>query len=424
MRIKRISSEENFNANSVVSSSDIFSRKTELSDTGDQKLDVKTFSDDGLFSRRIFGVMNTEEEFACDCGKYVGKFYEGILCDECNSEVRKIAANIDRAGWIDLGSHHIMKYIPYLFLEKIIGRENIKNVIHVPNIITIDGFLDNEAIKEIRESSPECKYWHVGIDGFYENYNEILDYYFYLNHKKEENLEPLLEDSGLEKKDINGNTLYNESKKHQEERRTKNFISSKFDVFTNKILILSAVLRPAMRTEDGLKLDELNILYVNILKNVEILNDKVNQLKLIQEITLEALQSQFFQLSENIVETVKSKNGLIRNQICGTRINFSARNIISPAKAGYKMDEIVLPYMTFLELFKYELINIMCRIKNIDFIEGHRLCFEATLKFDEDIYMVMKKMIASEEIGVLLNRRSDCGLIWKLMSENPVNLYK
>ena len=64
-------------------------------------------------------------------------------------------------------------------------------------------------------------------------------------------------------------------------------------------------------------------------------------------------------LSEEILDAVKSKSGIIRNQICGTRINFSARNIISPARAGIKIDEIVLPYLTFLELYKFEIISIL-----------------------------------------------------------------
>ena len=98
------------------------------------------------------------------------------------------------------------------------------------------------------------------------------------------------------------------------------------------------------------------------------------------------------------------RNGLIRNQICGTRINFSARNIISPAKAGYKMDEIVLPYMTFLELYKYEIMNVLCKVKNIDLIEANKIVFNAMINFDEDVYMIMKKIISEEEIGVLLNR--------------------
>ena len=104
-------------------------------------------------------------------------------------------------------------------------------------------------------------------------------------------------------------------------------------------------------------------------------------------------------------ETVKSKKGIIRNQICGTRINFSARNIISPAKAGIKIDEIVLPYLTFIELYKFELINIIKTTQGISFKAAEKVWYKATLKFDEKVYLIMKKMIAENELGVLLNRK-------------------
>jgi len=87
-----------------------------------------------------------------------------------------------------------------------------------------------------------------------------------------------------------------------------------------------------------------------------------------------------------------------------TRINFSARNIISPAIRGYKIDEIVLPYITFLTLYKFEIMNILAKIKKIKFIEAERIWNKATLEIDEEIYKIMKKMIIDEEIGIMLNR--------------------
>lgn len=406
MKLRRITADENFNPSAVVTSSEIFSRKTETIDDEGNTIEVKEFNPEGLFSRKIFGMMNTESEYSCECGKTTGAYFAGTTCEKCGTVVEKQLANIDRVGWIDLCGHHLIKYIAYMMLEKIIGRENIKNIIQVPSLITMSGELDTAAIEAIQneEGKPEQKYWYVGIEYFYENYNEILDYYFYLTHKPEEELEMVLDSNGIPKLDKDGNQLYKEPKKQSDERRMKNFICSKFDVFTDKIPVLPAVLRPAMRTEDGLKLDAINVLYVNILKNVEILRDKVNNLEMIKNITVQALQSQYFQLSENAIDIIKSKNGLIRNQICGTRINFSARNIISPAKSGYKMDEIVLPYLTFLELYKYEIINVLSRIKNISLIEAEEIVFDASINFSEDVYMVMKKIIQDEEVGVLLNR--------------------
>jgi DNA-directed RNA polymerase beta' subunit len=158
-----------------------------------------------------------------------------------------------------------------------------------------------------------------------------------------------------------------------------------------------------MRTADGLKLDDINIKYQNILKNLSMLKNP-NMIQIIRDATIEQIQAEFMQLSEEILENIKSKAGIIRNQICGTRVNFSARNIISPAKAGIKMDEIVVPYSTFLELYKFEIINILKNTENISFKAAEKEWFNATLGLNEKVYLIMKKMITDNEVGVLLNR--------------------
>jgi len=158
-----------------------------------------------------------------------------------------------------------------------------------------------------------------------------------------------------------------------------------------------------MRTKDGIKLDTINIKYQSILKNLEILRN-INIIPLITDLTIEEIQAEYFMLSDEILDGIKSKSGLIRKEMCGTRINFSARNIISPAIAGYKMDEIVLPYLTFLELYKFEIINILMNTEHISPREAEEIWYKSTLEMNETVYLIMKEMIQSNEIGVLLNR--------------------
>ena len=263
-------------------------------------------------------------------------------------------------------------YVAYSQLEKVIGKENLRNIIQVRNTITVAGDIDTTELDEIRSQSPKNKYYFIGIEGFYKQYDEVLDYYYQLNNRDDERLYQYLKDKDA--------------------------------VFTDKIPVISIILRPAMRTADGLKLDEINIRYQGILKNLEILKDP-NIIQIIRDLTIEQIQAEYMQLNEEILDSIKSKEGLIRKQICGTRINFSARNIISPAKAGYKMDEIVRPYLTFLELYRFELISTIKKIKNISFKEAENIWYNATLKMDEEVYKVMEEMISTHEVGVLLNRR-------------------
>ena len=106
---------------------------------------------------------------------------------------------------------------------------------------------------------------------------------------------------------------------------------------------------------------------------------------------------------------IRYKAGLIRNQICGTRINFAARNIISPAVPGIKMDEIVVPYLTFLELYRFEIINIIKNTERVSFKVAEKKWYNARYKTDPKIYNIMKEMVETREIGVLLNRNPTIG---------------
>ena len=387
MKLEKVLLASQFNPNNMVTSHEIFSKKTILASVNGEPMEQKRFADDSLFSKRIFGDMDSQEDYSCECGKLQGKFYEGTICQHCGKPVEFVGLNIGKYGWIDLSLSkynedgvmteagngcHLIEYIPYLQLEKVIGRENLRNIIHVRNVITITGDIDTEELANLRSVSQEAKYYYSGIDGFYNNYNEILDYYFELRGNKYQKL--------------------------------YEYLKNRDEVFTDKIPVVSVILRPAMRTEDGLKLDDINIKYQNILKNLSMLKDP-NMITIIRDATIEQIQAEFMQLSEEILEAIKSKAGIIRNQICGTRVNFSARNIISPAKAGVEIDEIVLPYLTFLELYKFEIINILRNTENISIKAAEKEWFNATLKFNEKIYLIMKKMIDDNEVGVLLNRR-------------------
>ena len=386
MKLTRVPSFYNFNPHNILNNHEIFGRKVRTVKNGEE-VEENAFTEDGLFSPSIFGTFDTEHEYSCKCGHLNGKFYEGYMCPKCNTKVTFKESLVDKMGWIDLSGntyredgsiaeygsgYKILKYIDYPYLEKIIGKQNLKNIIHVPNMITSEGELNTAMIKEVQESAPECKYWYIGLSEFYNKYNEILSYYYTLNS-------------------VDNPKIFE-------------FVYDPAEVFTDKIPVISTLLRPAVRTADGLKLDVLNTIYVRLIKNNKILNAKIEQIDLIKNSTLEIIQSEYFQLCEEILKNVKGKGGLIRSQICGTRVDYSARNIITPAHAGIKMDEVVLPYITMLELYKFEIINIVHNVKKVSIREAEKIHFKAMKKFDRELYLIMKKMIKDTDCRILLNR--------------------
>lgn len=356
LKIKKISSLNEFNKNpeKVITNPDIYSRKTETISEDGYTEEVKRFSEDGLFSPSIFGKLDTENEYSCSCGNYTGKIFEGIVCDVCNEEVKLVEANIDKVGWVDLQEYSIIKYVSYMLLEKVIGREHLKNIIKAPDKITIEGDIDYEEVEEIRAQSVETKHYNIGILEFRDKYQEVLDYYFGLNNSGliDDKIDPIEEEIKKTMERMNTFTQYRnkvfnldilneikesikvlpdtkdgkilkelvkkyETLKKKKERRLYDLLRDPDNVFTSKILVLSTVMRPAMRTSDGLKMDSLNNIYINILTSVNILQDRTNNNEISKIITLQGLQAQYFQLSEEIMNNIKSKGGLIRNQIMG-----------------------------------------------------------------------------------------------------------
>lgn len=393
MKLVRKPSLFSFIPHDIVSNHEIYGRRCKKVDSAGNITDERAFNDDGLFSEAIFGNFETEQEYTCKCHSMTGKFYEGCECPKCHTIVSFVESNINKCGWIDLSGnkyredgtvvefgegYKVIKYVAYMFLERLIGKTNLKQIIKTPNIINIEGDLDEEVIKKIQNESPEKKYWHIGLMGFFQKYTEVLTYYYGINK-------------------VNDEELFN-------------FLCDPLEVFTDKIPVISTLLRPAVRTADGLKLDEINTIYVRIIKNNKILNSKVNQLQLIKNSMLEMIQAEYFQLSEYIIESISGKEGLIRRQICGTRIDFTARNIITPADANIGAEEVVVPYLTFLELYRFELINIISHVKNVSIKEADNIVRKAKTTFNREVYLVMKKMIADEECSILLNRNPTIAL--------------
>lgn len=336
MKLQKVSSLHRFNPERVITNPEIYSRKREIIYEDGYKEEVKEFAHDGLFSPEIFGKLDTENEYSCSCGKYNGKIYEGLECDVCGTVVEKIEANIDKTAWIDLKDDYVIKYLAYMSLEKVIGRDELREITKSPSTINIEGNIDMEEVEELRSKKPENKYFQIGIQGFKEKFHEILGYYFNLrypeltdNHIAD--LEAKIADlkSKIDEKAGSGKNIKKEEEAVQEirkdverilnrkERKLYDSLEDIDNVFTNKIPVLSTVLRPAMRTSEGLKMDALNNIYINILKSVKILHDNTNKSLLSKIYTHAALQAQYFQLSEEIIENIKGKGGLIRNQIMG-----------------------------------------------------------------------------------------------------------
>ena len=95
----------------------------------------------------------------------------------------------------------------------------------------------------------------------------------------------------------------------------------------------------------------------------------------------------------------------MRKLIASTRVNYSARNVLTPRLKG-NIDEVELPYLTFLELYKFLLINMIVRNEGITFNNAEIYVNNCKRKFDKKLYRYMCELIKRSKNGIciLLNR--------------------
>ena len=67
-----------------------------------------------------------------------------------------------------------------------------------------------------------------------------------------------------------------------------------------------------------------------------------------------------------IFTSLTEKEGHIRRNILGGKVNFSSRNVIIP-DARLRSYQVRLPYVGFMELYKEEIINLIVKLTGVSY---------------------------------------------------------
>jgi len=128
-------------------------------------------------------------------------------------------------------------------------------------------------------------------------------------------------------------------------------------LFIDKVPVIPADLRPAFRDPETneLEMDPLNDYYLSILKRAIAIKTSGNSGPFYDTMNY-YLQMAVSDCVEFIKTRLSKKNGLIRNQILGKRINFSARAVISNSPT-LRPDEIGVPFRSAVMLFEPFIIH-------------------------------------------------------------------
>jgi DNA-directed RNA polymerase beta' subunit len=329
------------------------------------------FTEDGVFSPKIFGSLENALYYSCKCGETRGLFLEGVSCEVCHTPVKAAGSPFDHTGWIDFQNFYFIHPLFYNFIEKIIP--DLSSIINYQLNIDKEG---NEVVVS-NEDKNTNKLHNIGMKVFHKNFMKILNYYYSNSPKK----------AAL--------TEYYE------------FILENFDkVFINKFPIYAVNLRPAILRGTKLIFDRINDYYNKILYNTNII---IQNAVLHPKFYLPLLyvnQINLNKIFNYIINNISGKAGILRNNLLGCRVNFSMRSVIIPADSDKDIDELAIPYIGFLELYKFQIIRAMVIKKTIDYNAAHKLWYKALGKFDTELYnTILEPMLQTADLHVLLNRK-------------------
>lgn len=321
-----------------------------------------TWQDDNAFAER----------YRCKCGETKGKPSEGEICPLCSNPVTFVDSNIEITGWFKLNEHRIIQPAMYAFVSSLVGEKNLEDIIsNAKRRMNKNGKYDNV---------PDSKnpYRGIGMIEFEEKFDEIMD--FFLSKK-------------AMKRDV-----YDEIYKNRD------------CVFSSVIPVYSLLLRPIKINNMEFSFVKINNTFSTMATEIADLNDLdigIHRSKRRVLTLLNEIQQNVNFLYEYVIDLLSSKKGVIRNNILGGRYNFSSRCVIIPiAEGGMKVNEVILPYKAFMELYRMELINLMCTISGLTISQAEDKWNEGLLEFDPTIHELMEYMISNTSGGlrILINR--------------------
>jgi DNA-directed RNA polymerase beta' subunit len=332
----------------------------------------KKMAIDGLYSEKIFGKMYGDSAtYNCKCGKLQGKFHLNSICDACKSPVEKKDSIIKKFGAIYFGDENylINPFFYLLFEKKIFGKVIIDKIAGFEGKLDIDGNIEYE-------DGPVSEFSHFynkGIEWLIDNFTEVWT---------------VAKNVALKKGQMDYVKLV--------EDNIDNLFISYLPVFSHR-------LRPAILINEKLTFDKINNHYlqlVSLANSLQGIKDgkELNKIPLMFE-----MQKTINLIHDRIIDIVSGKTGFIRSNLIGNRLNFNSRMVIVPLEAGFDIDEIHIPYLAGLELYKFHIMNILVKTHSMSQVDALKEWTKASVKFSRRIYEIMNSFI-NAGANVLINR--------------------
>lgn len=171
-----------------------------INDTPFSDVDKSIRNMDGPRSPRFGTTYGDTNEFMdryhCKCGKTFGAAFEGEICPHCGFPVEYKDVDIMHTGWLNFFPYKVINPLFYKRLESALSKKNLENIISNENIITSSGQIrkHNDVI-EVKKSL--LTYHNIGLKEFYDNFEEIMEYFRGKRKAKADLIDSLIKDKDI-----------------------------------------------------------------------------------------------------------------------------------------------------------------------------------------------------------------------------------
>lgn len=262
----------------------------------------------GIFSP-LYGADATQDTpiYSCDCRKLTGGSNRGKVCPECGTECRSIDADLRTCLYIDIAPYHILTYHGYNAFCRIF--KNFDSVINSVKKINAKGKIIDDGVPTLMSL----------YDDYKKKYKDLI---------------------GL----------------------------PRGVVFTSKIPVYSARLRPLMRLGMNMTILDVNKHYLsmvrsrNILKTAPLIGNFKHDIEI--QKTLNQIQQDFLGVIDTVLEQISTKKGVFRISLASGRVDNSSRMVITLG-TDLMAHEVDVPYQTMMILYEEEIANYLSKLDNL-----------------------------------------------------------
>lgn len=355
------------------------------------KNDTTGKNENSIFSPKFGKTLNDinnpmASDYKCSCGETSGHIYLGHICPKCKTRVEKKEVDFSKFGYIPTYGYPIIHPNLYRSIETFLSAKILVDILMPTTELDING--KEKIIKAIKKSKRKSKatkkkmltetkasqdnpFAGIGMMGFYERFDEIMDYYY-------------------PKKQKAAKEIY------------QNIMEERDNVFCHYVPVYTTQLRPYSIKDNVFNTEGNNASFQMIASLSKLLrnqNAKYQKNRKSVNLILWNIQTNWNDIYDDNEKALSGKKGDIR-ECMSARCNFSIRNIMVPT-TDLEMDEVRLPYAACMELLRFHIINILRTSYNYNHSQAYYEWYKAKIKPNPQMKELMMNIIRSQKWGGL-----------------------